>query len=640
MNYTKTLRLLKKINIVPRWFIFLLDIGMSTAAMLVAVLLKNNLLLGVLGWKEIFQVSILIVIVNTLVFSSLRTYRGIVRFTGLQDAFRVFISVAASTSLLFLIHFIYTDVTSGQSISNVLLILYSLICFVFLLGYRVAVKYGFEMLRNKNKNQKSVVIYGAGEAGLATKRVLMHDARTGFHVAAFIDDDRKKNSKSLDGVSIVSFEQFKDLISVTTVDEVVISSFSLSPERKNELVDFCLDHEITVLTVPPYQQWADGSFAPKQLKSIRIEDMLEREPIVMDNEQIRRQVRGKRILVTGAAGSIGSEIVRQISRFSPEMIILCDQAETPLHDLELEMKESGHAVQCIPYLTSVNHLPRMEALFEKFKPHHVYHAAAYKHVPMMEFNPMEAIKVNVLGTQQVADLSLKYSVDRFVMVSTDKAVNPTNVMGASKRLAEMYVQGLAGSTDQKTRFITTRFGNVLGSNGSVILRFKDQIEKGGPLTVTHPNITRYFMTIPEACQLVLEAGSMGNGGEVFVFDMGKPVKIADLAKKMIRLYGMVPNIDINITYSGLRPGEKLYEELLTDGENTIKTYHDKIMIAKVREVDFYELSQYFKQFSSQISNNGDESTMVATMKRIVPEYISQNSVFEHLDLGKVVGMKD
>jgi FlaA1/EpsC-like NDP-sugar epimerase len=640
MSYTKALSLLQKINIVPRWFIFLLDLFSSLIAVFFSLLLRNNLLLGTFDWRAMANTFAVVGLVNVLVFTSLRTYRGIVRFTGLQDAFRVLLSVMLSSCILFIVQLIYIDVLTGYSHSNPFLVIYSLLSFVFILGYRVAVKYAFEVMSVHRKSRKVVVIYGAGEAGIATKRVLMHDARTGFVVNAFIDDDRRKISKSLDGVSIITFEQFKELVAVSLVDELIISSLSLSPERKNELVDFCLDHEINVLTVPPYNQWADGGFTPTQLKQIKIEDLLERDPILLDNDQIRKQVKGKRILVTGAAGSIGSEIVRQLASFSPEMIILCDQAETPLHDLELEMRENTHNVQYIPFLTSVNHLPRMEALFEKFKPHHVYHAAAYKHVPMMEFNPIEAVKVNVLGTQQVADFSIKYGVDRFVMVSTDKAVNPTNVMGASKRLAEMYVQGLSAEKKHQTRFITTRFGNVLGSNGSVILRFKDQIEKGGPVTVTHPNITRYFMTIPEACQLVLEAGSMGNGGEVFVFDMGSPVKIADLAKKMIRLYGMIPNIDINITYSGLRPGEKLYEELLTDGENTIKTYHDKILIAKVREVDFEEVSRSFELFTSQVSIVGDESALVAIMKKMVPEYISNNSVFEHLDLGKVVGMND
>ena len=631
MTYTKTLSFLRKINIVPRWFIFLLDIGCSFFAIFFALLLRNNLILQNLDWKSVGHSIMLVALVNTMVFTSLQTFRGIVRFTGIQDAIRVFISVFVSSLALFLIQLFYVNALTGYLSSNVVLVLYALFNFTFLLGYRVTVKYGFEIIRNYRQSKKTVVIYGAGETGIATKRVLLHDARTGFYVAAFIDDDRKKNSKSLDGVSIISFDQFKEMVTIASIDEVVISSFALSPQRKNELVDFCLDHDINVLTVPPYNQWADGGFTPKQLKQIKIEDLLEREPIILDNNQIRKQVKGKRILVTGAAGSIGSEIVRQLASFSPEMIILCDQAETPLHDLELEMRESSYNVQYIPFLTSVNHRPRMEALFEKFKPHHVYHAAAYKHVPMMEFNPIEAVKVNVLGTQQVADLSVKYGVDRFVMVSTDKAVNPTNVMGASKRLAEMYVQGLSAEKNHQTRFITTRFGNVLGSNGSVILRFKDQIEKGGPVTVTHPNITRFFMTIPEACQLVLEAGSMGNGGEVFVFDMGSPVKIADLAKKMIRLYGMIPNIDINITYSGLRPGEKLYEELLTDGENTIKTYHDKIMIAKVREVDFSEINTFFNQFSDFVSFNCEESVLVSKMKAIVPEYISNNSVFERLD---------
>ena len=375
------------------------------------------------------------------------------------------------------------------------------------------------------------------------------------------------------------------------------------------------------------------------MKKIRIEDLLEREPIQIENQQLLQDIKGKRILVTGAAGSIGSELVRLLNKLEPTILILCDQAETPLHDIELELNDQHSNVQCIAYLTDINNKVRMAALFEKFKPHVVYHAAAYKHVPMMEFNPEEAIKVNALGTQLLADLAIQHKVERFVMISTDKAVNPTNVMGASKRLAEMYVQALS-THPHETKFVTTRFGNVLGSNGSVVLRFREQIERGGPVTITHPHIVRYFMTIPEACQLVLEAGSMANGGEIFVFDMGAPVKISDLAKKMIRLYGYIPNIDISLKYTGLRPGEKLYEELLVDGENSVKTYHEKIMIAKVRTIDQKAIIDQFKLLANKIASPNSSMQLVGLMKQLVPEFVSNNSEFEQLDTTKVVKLKN
>jgi FlaA1/EpsC-like NDP-sugar epimerase len=398
-----------------------------------------------------------------------------------------------------------------------------------------------------------------------------------------------------------------------------------------------------VLNVPPFESWINGEFSTRQLQMLKIENLLERDPIKINNEAIGHQLKNKRILVTGAAGSIGSEIVRQLLKFQPNTIVLCDQAETPLHNLELELQETNTEVICVPFLADVRNRDRMNDLFAQFEPHYVYHAAAYKHVPMMEVCPQEAILTNVMGTKIIADLSVQYKVKRFVMVSTDKAVNPTNVMGASKRLAEAYVQHLhrlfntqweaqgSNSNDQPIKFITTRFGNVLGSNGSVIIRFKEQIEKGGPVTVTHPNITRFFMTIPEACQLVLEAGSMGKGGEIFVFDMGKPVSIADLAKKMIRLYGHVPGADIDIRYTGLRPGEKLYEELLMDSENTLPTYHEKIMIARIRNHQSDQLVEDLETLFHISRQRQATMQLVAQMKKMVPEFLSNNSVFESLD---------
>jgi FlaA1/EpsC-like NDP-sugar epimerase len=619
--------------------ILTIDLICVAFASLIASLINAKFHLNELNLKQIGNFTLLVLVLNILVFTSLKTYRGIVRFTGLQDAFRVLLSVLVSCISILLVEY-FLIVQQNKSPDFTRLIVYAILSFLFLLGYRAIVKQSFELIRNYRKIKKSVVIFGAGQAGLSTKRVLNNDLRNAFNIVSFIDDDKRKSSKSMDGVPIFTYDQFKVYQESNAVDELIISTLNMDSKRKNEIVDFCLDHDINVLSVPPYSQWNEGSFNSRQLKSIKIEELLEREPIVLNNVQIKQQIRGKRILVTGAAGSIGSEIVKQLLNYSPELIVLCDQAETPLHDLELEIQDLNLKVQVIPYLADVTHQPRMENMFAKFKPHIVYHAAAYKHVPMMEFNPVEAVRVNALGTKMISELSIKHDVARFVMVSTDKAVNPTNVMGASKRLAEMYVQALSREKTQHTKFITTRFGNVLGSNGSVILRFKEQIEKGGPITVTHPNITRYFMTIPEACQLVLEAGAMGNGGEVFVFDMGSPVKIAELARKMIRLYGLTPNIDINITYSGLRPGEKLYEELLADEENTIKTYHSKIMIAKVRYVDYYEIDRYFSKLSEEINTKVEESHLVSIIKSIVPEFKSNNSVYEELDFGKVMDIRE
>ncbi len=627
--------MLRKLNIVPRWIILSIDLVLCATCFVLSYLAAREFNPSLISLSDFYHKLLVITAINLIVFVQLKTYRGIVRYTGLQDVIRIGIAFTICMGLIILSN-LFTFSIGEQIIKfkPLGLIIYALLSFFALITYRVFIKYFFSYFRNVKMNPRYVIIYGAGEAGFATKRVLEHDPSAKVKVVAYVDDNPRKSDKIVDGIKIYAFEDLEMLFQLHEVDEIIISSFSIPASRRAQLVEICLEKNVTVLNVPPLDKWINGQFTKKQLQSIKIEQLLERDPIQLNHQELDNQIAGRRVLVTGGAGSIGSEIVRQLIKYHPSTIVIVDQAETPLHDLELELTSTKNGAKLVFFLGDVRNANRMEEVFSTFHPQIVYHAAAYKHVPMMELSPSEAILTNVGGTKMIADLSLKYKVSRFVMVSTDKAVNPTNVMGASKRLAEMYVQQLASTAQHQTNFITTRFGNVLGSNGSVILRFKDQIAKGGPVTVTHPNIIRYFMTIPEATQLVLEAGSMGKGGEIFVFDMGKPVPIVDLARKMIRLSGLVPNVDIEIKYTGLRPGEKLYEELLSDAENTLPTHHEKILIAKVRNEGNSDINESFALLFQYATQPGSVMAMVTKMKELVPEFVSNNSIFESLDQDK------
>ncbi len=616
-------------NNFPRWSILFIDLLVCAFSLTVAFLLRFNFASIPAHELKLFPKAYTVILLVRLVsFLISKVYKGVVRFTSTKDAQRIFMVVILGSITIFIINIISRIITGNYVVPHSVVIIDGLCTLFVMISSRLAVKAIYFENKNPIKEKTSILIYGAGESGIITKRTLERDSAIKYKIEGFIDDDPKKKGRSIEGVFVYSASDLEKIIQKEKIESIVISILNISSSRKNEIVDLCLQYDVKVLSVPPVSKWINGELSFNQLKTINIENLLERDVIDLDKDGISQQVNNKVILVTGAAGSIGSEMVRQLLNFNPSKIVLLDQAESPLYELEMELQEKFAPNKFEIVIGDVRSKDRMLNVFNTFKPQLVYHAAAYKHVPMMENNPSESILTNILGTKIVADLSHQFKIEEFVFVSTDKAVNPTNVMGASKRIAEIYIQSLGKVSS--TKFVTTRFGNVLGSNGSVIPRFKKQIDAGGPITITHPDITRYFMTIPEACQLVLEAGYMGKGGEIYVFDMGKSVKIIDLAKKMIKLSGLQEGKDIQIIFTGLRPGEKLYEELLASTENTVTTHHKQILIGKVKEYEFENVNEKINRLI-QLFNSQNNTEIVSLMKEIVPEYISNNSEFELLD---------
>ncbi|MFP3592555.1 polysaccharide biosynthesis protein [Chryseobacterium sp. SIMBA_038] len=624
---------LSDVRYLPRWIILVIDI-----IILVISLFLSTYIIEKISIKEFIYhdneniVFVSIISVNVILMYFFKTYAGIIRHSTFIDLFKLLISCFCTMFIIGTINMIYFWTTGEKFILTPYLILYFIISFMGLFLFRLYVKEFFHIVREYRRSalKKRILVLGIDEQSIAIARAILDNPSLPYHVVGFLTQRTDSKRASLLGKPIYEKKRIEenskeDLI----IDGVIIVKEMMSKDEMNSWVNLFLEKDLNIFKAPSVQKLRENDLGVS-IRNLQIEDLLNRKPIKIENEEVKSRHYNKNILVTGGAGSIGSEIVRQVAQFNPSLIVVLDQAETPLYDIELEMKEKFPHIRFKFVLADVSNKHRIEPLFQMYNFSMVYHAAAYKHVPLVEENPHEAILVNILGSKNVSTLSSKYKVNRFVMVSTDKAVNPTNVMGASKRASELFVQSLQNVEGNVTKFITTRFGNVLGSNGSVIPHFKRQIEVGGPVTITHPDIVRYFMTIPEACELVLQAGTMGQGSEIFVFDMGEPVKILDLAKRMIKLSGFEPNIDIKIIYTGLRPGEKLYEELLSDNAKTLPTHNNKIMISKDPTMEFSDIEALVNSIT-RASIKRDKVDVVRILKTIVPEFRSNNSVYEVLD---------
>lgn len=630
------------IGYLPRWGVLLLDLFIALISFIISYLIGDN----IVGYTQSTSLPLweqmgLVLVTQCLFFVMFHTYSGILRYSTFIDTMKVSLSVGATGILLIITNLVtkYAIHQNAPFLTSILLI-YIFVGITLLFSWRVAIKTVFEYISHHTDGVQKVLIYGTKSAGLSIAKMLQANMESQYRPVGFVADSKDNIHHNLLGLKVYPLN--KDLIAIMksqNISQIIISPIKMKELNPLQDLSIFMENNIRILTTPYFKDYSpdeeENINKIGRIESIQVENLLERPAIQINTNNVKIILSNKVVLVTGGAGSIGSEIVRQVATFNPKAIILLEIAESPLHDLTVDLRRKYPNLQFVPIIADIRNITMIEEVFAEYHPTIIFHAAAYKHVPLMEDFPTQAILANVLGTKNMADMAVKYNAERFVMISTDKAVNPTNVMGASKRIAEIYVQSLFLKQVQLdpacTKFITTRFGNVLGSNGSVVPFFKKQIAEGGPVTVTHPDIIRYFMTIPEATCLVLEAATLGNGGEIFCFDMGHPVRIADLAKNMIRLAGLVPGKDIEITYTGLRPGEKLYEELLNQKETTLPTSNQKILVAKVREYDFDVVTEQIQALINE-AQRGKVFPVVKKMKKIVPEFKSKNSVYEQLDI--------